>query len=202
MKVVSVEKLVSKGAFANSSEWKRISDMAIGAADAVVWPPGSEKFTIYPQSGKKRGEGNGVKPIKNAAMSFLKDSGWEIEYPWPIEHRVKPGRMDAAFQSDEGLVALEWETGNISSSHRSMNKMCLGLITDAIVAGILIVPSRTLYPYLTDRIGNISELEPYFALWKSIPCDEGVLEIIVVEHDEESFDVERIPKGTDGRAKR
>ena len=28
----------------------------------------------------------------------------------------------------------------------------------------------------------------------------GVLEIVVIEHDAESFDVPRIPKGTDGRS--
>ena len=202
MKVVSVETLVSKGNFAQSDEWKEIREMAASAAQAVVWPVGSDKFTIYPESGKKSGEGNGVKPIKNAAMSYLDEQSWKLEHPWPIEHRVKPGKMDAAFHSTKGLIALEWETGNISSSHRSMNKMCLGLITDVIVAGILIVPSRILYPYLTDRIGNVAELEPYFPLWSATPCKEGVLEIIVVEHDEESTEVPRIPKGTDGRAKR
>lgn len=202
MKIVNVEELISKGSFSKSQEWKDIRDVAINAAKAVVWPPGSGDFTIYPESGKKSGEGNGVKPIKNAAMSYLSEQGWEQEYPWPIEHRVKPGKMDAAFHSSQGLVALEWETGNISSSHRSMNKMCLGLITDVIVAGILIVPSRALYPYLTDRIGNVAELEPYFPLWSVTPCKEGVLEIIVVEHDAESTEVPRIPKGTDGRAKR
>ena len=29
-----------------------------------AWPPGSKKFTIHPQSGKKRGEGNGVGLIR------------------------------------------------------------------------------------------------------------------------------------------
>lgn len=200
LKVVGVEELVSKGDFAKSPEWKKIRNTVIESAKAVVWPPGSDKFTIHAQSGKKSGEGNGVKPIKEAAMVYLKEQGWEIESPWPIAHRVKPGNMDAAYNSKSGLVAVEWETGNISSSHRSMNKMCLGLITDAIVAGILVVPSRALYPYLTDRIGNIAELEPYFPLWKSTPCKEGVLEIIVVEHDDASTDVPKIKKGTDGRA--
>src|SRR5437762_1953060 len=36
------------------------------AIDAVRWPPESAGFTIRPESGKKRGEGNGVKPIKDA----------------------------------------------------------------------------------------------------------------------------------------
>ena len=62
------------------------------------------------------------------------------------------------------------------------------------------MPSRKLYRFLTDRIGNITELEPYFDLWKSMPCDNGVLEIVVIEHDAESKKVRRIPKGTSGRA--
>jgi hypothetical protein len=62
------------------------------------------------------------------------------------------------------------------------------------------VPSRKLYVYLTDRIGNIAELEPYLDLWKATPCHNGLLQIIVVEHDGISKDVPRIGKGTDGRA--
>jgi hypothetical protein len=95
---------------------------------------------------------------------------------------------------------MEWETGNISSSHRALNKMALGLLKEVITAGVLVVPSRLLYPYLTDRIGNFAELVPYLDLWKSIPCKTGVLEIVVIEHDATSIQVPRIPKGTSGRA--
>ena len=131
---------------------------------------------------------------------------WVAEAPWPVGEREKdggsrPGGMDAAYISQSGIVCFEWETGNISSSHRSLNKMCLGLLKRAIKAGILVVPSRELYPYLTDRIGNIAELEPYFDLWRSTSCEEGVLDIIVIEHDAISTKVPKIPKGTDGRAK-
>lgn len=95
---------------------------------------------------------------------------------------------------------LEWETGNISSSHRAINKMALGLLKEVIVAGMLVVPSRSLYKYLTDRIGNWDELVPYIDLWKSIPIQNGLLQIVVVEQDEESIHVPRIPKSTDGMA--
>ncbi len=81
-----------------------------------------------------------------------------------------------------------------------MNKLTMLLSTGVISAGVLVVPSRKLYVYLTDRIGNIQELEPYFGLWKSVPCKSGVLEIIVIEHDAESKKVPRIPKTTAGRA--
>ena len=218
MKIVNVETLISKGDFASSDRWGRIRCSALEAVASCDWPPGSGKFTIYPQSGKRRGEGNGVVPIKSNAIRLLTGGKptfgkltrgnfttsirdeWVAEYPWPVGERKRPGNMDAAYVWDGGLACFEWETGNISSSHRSMNKMCLGLHVGALKAGILVVPSRKLYVYLTDRIGNISELEPYFELWRNIPCREGVLEIIVIEHDAESFDVPRIPKGTDGRA--
>jgi hypothetical protein len=65
---------------------------------------------------------------------------------------------------------------------------------------MLVVPSREFYKFLTDRVGNWSELEPYLDLWKAIPCKSGVLEVLVVEHDATSTKVRRIPKGTSGRA--
>jgi len=110
------------------------------------------------------------------------------------------GKFDAMLPTKHGPVVIEWETGNISSSHRSLNKMCMFLTEGKIAAGILIVPTRKMYKYLTDRIGNFQELEPYLNFWKTIPCKQGVLEIIVIEHDEESENVPRIEKGTDGRA--
>jgi hypothetical protein len=78
--------------------------------------------------------------------------------------------------------------------------MALFLLEGKIAAGTLIVPTRALYKYLTDRVGNMQELEPYLELWRSIPCKNGVLEIIAIEHDAASIDVSRIAKGTDGRA--
>jgi hypothetical protein len=200
MKIPHIETLINRGEFAESQEWQKIRQTAVEAVRSADWPPGSGSFTIYPQSGKKRGEGNGVKPIKNEAIASLLTANWKKEYPWPVGERKKPGNMDAAYLSSKGIVAFEWETGNVSSSHRSMNKMCLGLLTGKIAAGFLVVPSGKLYPYLIDCIGNFPELEAYLPLWRDTPCQEGVLEMIVIEQDVESLDVPRIPKGTDGRA--
>jgi hypothetical protein len=80
--------------------------------------------------------------------------------------------------------------------------MALGLMKRLLIAGVLIVPSRKLYKFLTDRVGNFDELAPYLDLWAAVPCSEGVLEIVVVEQDAESKRVPKIPKGTDGRALR
>ncbi len=67
---------------------------------------------------------------------------------------------------------------------------------------MLIIPSRKLYNWLTDRIGNFLEIEPYFPLWRSITVKQGVLAVIEIEHDGTSENVPRIIKGTDGRALR
>src|SRR5579884_1383889 len=92
-------------------------------------------------------------------------------------------------------LAFEWETGNISSSHRAMNKLLLTLKLGGLIGGFLVVPSDRLKVYLTDRIGNIGELRPYFPLWRDTEIKEGALQIVVVELDAISFDVPRIPKG-------
>jgi hypothetical protein len=201
MKILRVETLIERGPFAQSGEWRKIRKGVLAAVKSVDWPVGSGSFTIYPESGKKRGKGNGVKPIKNVAIKRLKTLGWKPECCWPVGERKKHGNIDAIYESSAGLIGFEWETGNISSSHRALNKLCLGLVTKAAVGGFLVVPSRKLYKWLTDRIGNIDELAPYFPLWSAIPCKQGILEIIVIEHDAESLKVPRIPKGTDGRAK-
>jgi hypothetical protein len=130
----------------------------------------------------------------------LQAKGWRIEGKAKNALDERLGDLDAVLSGPANPIVVEWETGNISSSHRSMNKLMLLLKAGIISAGVLVVPSRKLYVYLTDRIGNIQEIKPYFALWKSVPCREGVLEIVVIEQDATSNDVPRIPKGTDGRA--
>ena len=200
MKIVHTETLIEKGHFPKSEDWQRIQrDIRAGIA-AVQWPIKSGLFTIFPESGKKSGQGNGVKPIKNAMMDHLRNARWLLEEPLDLATVKRPGKLDAVCYTDQGPFALEWETGNISSSHRALNKIALGLLKGKLVGGTLVVPSRAMYKYLTDRVGNWTELKPYLDLWKSVPCANGVLQIIVVEHDAISKDVPRITKGTDGRA--
>lgn len=191
--------LISAGSFPESENFTSIIDNIHTAISKVVWPPGSDKFTIYPESGKKRGEGNGVKPIKKEFIKHLKSLGWEAETKLNFA-TVNPGAIDATFKVGSKYFAVEWETGNISSSHRALNKMALGILKEKLVGGILIVPTKNLYKYLTDRVGNFAELEPYFPLWESISCSNGYLGIIAIEHDTTSMEVQKIPKGTDGRA--
>ncbi len=200
MKIVAVHTLISIGSYAKSRQWRQTRDQIHKAVRSCEWPPGSGSFTIYPESGKRRGEGNGVRPIRDRFVAHLKSLGWEIEGPAKNALGEGLGDFDAVIAGPEGPIVVEWETGNISSSHRSMNKLTMLLTDGVIAAGTLVVPSRALYVYLTDRIGNVRELEPYFRLWQSVPCRKGVLEIVVIEHEATSKKVPKIPKGTDGRA--
>ena len=201
MKIVKTEFLIKAGSFPHSAEWRNIEKDIHHAIKSIVWPPGKRSFTIFPQSGKKRGQGNGVKPIKDAFCKKLREKGWNLETHLPIATRKHPGPIDATKKLiGDKFFAAEWETGNISSSHRALNKMAIGLIKRILKGGILVLPTRRLYSYLTDRIGNLEELEPYFDLWRSISCDDGILAVIAVEHDGISKKVPRIMKGTDGRA--
>ena len=79
MKFVKMEVLIDKGDFSRNDEWKTIYDQIQQAIAAIEWPPGSGSFTIHKQSGKKRGEGSGVKPIKDACMTKLQQFGWDLE---------------------------------------------------------------------------------------------------------------------------
>lgn len=200
MKIVHVETIFSCGSYASSEHWAHTRKSLHAAAKRCTWPPGSKKFTIYPQSGKKRGEGNGVVPIRAEFIKQLRNLEWTIEGAAKNHLDQRIGDFDAVLTGPAGPVVAEWETGNISSSHRSMNKLTMLVSNGVIAAGTLFVPSRKLYVYLTDRIGNYSEIEPYLRLWKSVPCRRGVLEIVVIEQDAESRDVPKIPKGRDGRA--
>ncbi|HHW41239.1 MAG TPA: hypothetical protein GXX19_08845 [Syntrophomonadaceae bacterium] len=200
MKIIRFERLIDKGEFSKSGTWNIIENQIVQAIKAIAWPPGSGSFILYDQPGKARGKGNGVKPIKEACMFHLKSLGWSLETPVHIATLKKPGPLDATFPVGERLFCVEWETGNISSSHRALNKIALGILKNVLIGGILILPTRKMYKYLTDRVGNFEELEPYFPFWRSLCVDEGLLGVIAIEHDAVSKNVPRIPKGTDGRA--
>lgn len=196
MKIVHVETILSCGPYAKSAHWAKTRAAIHEAAKKCAWPLNSNSFTIYPEV-----KGNGVVPIKKEFVAELKKREWTIEGKAKNQMGQTLGDFDAVIAGPKGFIVAEWETGNISSSHRSMNKLTMLVADQIIAAGVLVVPSRKLYLYLTDRIGNYRELEPYLKLWKSVPCKVGVLEIVVIEQDAESKDVPKIPKGTDGRAK-
>lgn len=178
--------------------------------------------------GQQKFQRNGVVSIKQRFYDHLTTvEGWEKEegldfgdaredlevpltlYPGREEYReplaTKFGPFDFATVGSGGIKAvIEWETGNISSSHRSINKLCVCLNAGIVQAGVVIVPSRLLYKHLTDRIGNIDELSGYLSLWQSTEArvERGLLAITVVEHDHltEDEDFPLLDRGNDGRA--
>jgi hypothetical protein len=202
LKLVKLVTLIEDKNFLTSQVWARILSDLRSSIDNVKWPPGALDFTIFDDKGRGHGRGNGVTPIKKLFQSNLKEKGWILEKKLGITQYKTPGKIDAMLQVGEKYFAVEWETGNISSSHRALNKMSIGLLHDKLIGGILIMPTRNMYCYLTDRVGNFAEIEPYLDLWKSLNIKSGFLGIIVVEQDRVSKNVPRIPKGTDGRALR
>jgi hypothetical protein len=200
MKIERFERLIDTNDFSQSSDWELIEKHITQAIHKIEWPIGSGSFTLFDQSGKARGEGNGVKPIKEACMKHLSTMGWDLETKIDIATLKQPGPIDATYKVGNKLFCVEWETGNISSSHRALNKIALGIIKNILIGGILILPTRKMYKYLTDRIGNYPEIEPYFDLWRFLKVEKGFLGVIAIEHDGVSKEVPRIPKGTDGRS--
>jgi len=117
MKIIQVERLIDAGGFSSTKEWKTIEGHIVSAIKSVQWPPNSGSFTLYDQPGKARGQGNGVKPIKDACMRHLKSFNWSLETPVDIATLKQPGPMDATYRIGNRLFCVEWKTGNISSSH-------------------------------------------------------------------------------------
>lgn len=197
MRISETIDLVLRGADAKSAEARAFFDEILAGVRTVVWPPNGPDFAIFPEK-----RANGVKPIKNACMRYLAKRGWQCETRLAVGADSNPGAIDAARRLSSGKwFVVEWETGNISSSHRAINKMLLGMTRGQFGAAVLIVPTRALYRYLTDRVGNLDELRPYLEIWRSDDID-GRLSIIAIEHDREDRSVRKIPKGTDGWSRR
>jgi hypothetical protein len=195
VKLVGWDVLVDNG-FSATPGHAAIERHIADGIELIKWPPGNDKFVIRPESGKKRGEGNGVTPIKTDFVAHLKENGWVLELKRFDAHYTFSGNSPRP-------LAVEWETGNVSSTHRSINRIARHVLADGdISGGIVILPSGKLKPWLTDRIGNTPEVSEYFPLWRRYSefPEFFYLAIVTVEYDDTSWDVARIPKGTDGRA--
>jgi len=178
---------------------------------------------------------NGVPTLKMLFRQNLESAGWKSEeplslkpyfekirsdktlaqvfrYPESLAEAIQDplhegvGDFDFWLRSSEGFrTVIEWETGNISSSHRSLNKICLAFLGGLLDAAVVIVPSNKCNVHLTDRVGNIRELQPYFYFWSAFgrSLSKGLLAIMEVEQDGlfKSVDVrDYIPRGADGNA--
>lgn len=162
----------------------------------VVWPPKARGFAINPVV-----DGNGVLPIKVGFMQKLKRLKWRLEDRPILAKGLGPGKVDALKVLPDGRqFAAEWETGNISSSHRALNKLCMGILDGHLAGGVLILPDRELYRFLTQRIGNYRELAPYFPLYRRLRDLKGLLAVFAISYDSTSDKSPLIPKGLDGNS--
>lgn len=91
---------------------------------------------------------NGVVPIKEKIYEALENTyGWFREKPLKYLHEEahKGGPIDVykEFAGEKPFkVGLEFETGNISSAHRSMNKLCLGIIGSELDMAAIMLPIK------------------------------------------------------------
>lgn len=143
MRIIKIEFLIRTGNFHKSSGFETILAEIKNAVISVAHPKGSRQFVLYPER-----KANGVVPIKKNFLDFLVQNEWQREHRMSIASRLRPGPIDAVKQIANGrYFAVEWETGNISSSHRALNKMAVGLLDGVLAGGILILPSRKIYEY-------------------------------------------------------
>lgn len=210
-------------------DWRTIHDSYIRSIQSIDFPEGAGTLTLRRKVKRPDGQWNrnGVGYLRRRFLDHVvKQEGWRAEVGFDLgKNRVPPelrlypslepyrepissefGNFDLVTTAPSGAhVAIEWETGNISSSHRSMNKLAIALGTGKVQAGVLIVPSRNLYEHLTDRIGNIGELSGYLSMWRDLEArvERGLLAISVVEHDFLTDDRKfpYLPSGNDGRAR-
>jgi len=221
--------LFDKGDVISSADWQSVHTSYVRAIDSIDHPTGSGTLTLREKVKLPSGQWqrNGVGYLRTRFLqSMLGAEGWSAEgnvdlsrnrdqppillYP-SLEQYREPitsdfGGFDFMTTAAQGTrIAIEWETGNISSSHRSMNKLAIALSEGIIEVGVLIVPSRALYEHLTDRVGNIGELSGYLAMWEGLKAvvTRGLLAITVVEHDALTRDpsLPYLKVGGDGRAR-
>lgn len=144
---------------------------------------------------------NGVVPIKEGCYQMLEENfHWFREKPLAtLAQKGGPIDVYKEFYDNDLIfcVGLEFETGNISSAHRSMNKLLLGIHNSELDLAVLLMPMHSLSYYLTDRVSNYEELKPYFPLVGNSP-------FIILGFDAEEYtnSVPCLPKGSDGMSKR
>lgn len=199
MKIVEQIDVIRRGNADQLEIWHTACADVEQAIKLIDWPHGSGTFKLNPSPPK---HANGVRPIKIPGINKLKELGWQTECLPNELAGVQMGNLDAILECKEGVIGFEWETGNISSSHRAANKIIHAMLKGGLVGGILVVLSQPMRQYLTDRIGNITELRPYFPVWSAVCLNMGVFRIVVVEHDELDNGVPLIPKEKDGMASR
>lgn len=158
---------------------------------------------------------NSVTPIKAGFVNMLTD-----DYHWEAEHHLQVLRDSVSkFDNDGGnrrkrgqgggidvykefdfqgykfRVGIEFETGNVASVHRSLNKLSMGLQSRELDMIFLILPVFNLAQYLTDRVANYEEIEAYFPL-----LSEKTFVALGFDAENYSPDYPVFEKGKDGNA--
>lgn len=221
--------LFDQGNVIASEDWRIVHESYVRCIESIDHPRGSGQLILREKARLANGQWqrNGVNYLRSYFLDLMvgkekwqPEGGVDLsrnrkqppvrlypsgeEYNEPITSDF--GGFDFITKTNSGVrVAIEWETGNISSSHRSMNKLAIALGSGIVEVGVLIVPSRNLYTHLTDRIGNIGELSGYISMWEGLKSSvsRGLLAITVVEHDGTTIDPSfpYLKSGEDGRAK-
>ena len=111
MKIVAVHTIINCGSYSASRHRRQTRKQIHDAVRACEWPPGSGSLTIYPQSGKERGEGNEVKPIRDGFVANLRSRGWVIEGPAQNALGLRLGGFDAVLPGPEGAVVVNGKPG-------------------------------------------------------------------------------------------
>ena len=128
MKLLEVHDILNAHLFSESLVLRQAWNDVEHAIALTDWPHGTGSFTIYPESGKKSGQGNGVMMIKIPCIQALQSRGWLAEQlPKLGSNVLGTGDLDALKLTPDGYIAFEWETGNRSSSHRALNKLFLAM---------------------------------------------------------------------------
>lgn len=187
----------------------RISAVAKGAYDEIIKAISHMVGNI--NNSKKKV--NSASPIKNGLINMLHEN-----YHWETEHHLQILKDNVSTENDKkrrrgqggGIdvfkefffndykfrVGIEFETGNVASVHRSINKLAMGLQSRELDMIFLILPVFNLAQYLTDRVANYEEIEAYFPLLNDKP-------FIALGFDAENYspDFPIFEKGKDGNAK-
>jgi hypothetical protein len=220
--------LFDQGNITSSADWRALHESYVRSIVSIDHPAGSGSLTLKRKQRDSDGQWqrNGVNYLRTRFLDHIKGvEKWGAEGGVDLsrDRQQPPIRLYPSLElyrepitSDFGgfdfvttgaggnRAAIEWETGNISSSHRSMNKLAIALGNGVVDIGVLILPSRSLYEHLTDRIGNIGELSGYLSMWESLKTSvkRGLLAVTVVEQDSLTDDaVPYFPRGNDGRAR-
>ena len=194
MRIIRTQYFTESQVFFQGEEFAAIQSELETAIRAVSWYE-DNRFIINPVR-----KANGVNPIKRNFIYHLESKGWLAEEKLSLIEGMSPGPIDAVKRTSQGIFAVEWETGNISSSHRALNKIALGIIQKQLIGGILVLPTRNLSRFLTDRVGNYEEIAPYFAMYRAMDIKNGIMGVIAVDYDDTSELAPLIPKGKDGNA--